>query len=486
MSKLTNIARNKHLFTGLVLIMMFGLFLSSCKKENSYIDSGFKLSFSEDTIAFDTVFTTIGTSTQYLIVRNTENSPVKISNIYLAGGPQSNFRINVDGLSGTSFTDIEILENDSLYIFVEVTVDPNGSNSPMLITDSIVFDKNGALQDVDLVACGQDAYFILPDKQVSGIPYHIVAGVGVDTTWDNTKPIVVYGYAVIDSAGSLTINEGTQIYFHANSGLWSYIGGQLTVDGTKDNPVVFQGDRPEAYYDDKPGQWDRIWLNESDKDHHIKYAVIKNGFIGIQCEKLRINTTLQNKLVLENTIIENISGAGILSRFYNAEINNCVITNIQQYGITMQGGTYDIKHSTIGNYWNYSIRQNPSVYISNYYINGRKDYFGYPIVANFTNSIIYGNQPEEIVLDRDTSGASYDYLFDHVLVKTELNTSDPAHWINILKNTSPQFEDYTINDLHLKDTSPAIGAGKGGVLLEDFDGNIRDASTPDLGAFEFQ
>lgn len=457
----------------------------SCTRTEDITEQDFGLSFSQDTVIFDTVFTTIGTSTQWLLVKNTEAEAVRINQIYLAGGTQSNFRINVDGVPGTRFRDVEIAAKDSMYIFVEVTVDPNGSNSPMVITDSIVFDKNGSIQDVDLVACGQDAYFIVPDHfNIPGLPYNIVAGENTDTTWDNTKPIVVYGYAVIDSAGSLTIEEGTQIYFHANSGLWAYIGGQLIVDGAVDNPVVFQDDRPEAYYDDKPGQWDRIWLNESDKDHRISNAIIRNGFIGIQVENLR--SPGNNKLTVENTIIENVSGAGMLSRDYTVEMENCVITNIQQYAMTLQGGTYDFKHLTVANYWNYSIRQNPAVYVSNYYIDPARNFHVFNTDLNFTNSIIYGNQSEELVIDNESTGGIFNYVFDHVLVRTEQTTTDTQHWISILKNTDPEFEDYTTNDFHLMNISPAIGAGKSGVLNMDIEDNPRDASAPDLGAYEFQ
>lgn len=474
----------QRIITFSALAFLFSLLIfSSCNKKEDFLSSGYDLTFSQDTIAFDTVFTTIGTSTQYLVVKNTNNDPIKINQIYLAGGGSSNFRINVDGLSGTTFQDIEILANDSLYIFVEVTVDPNNSSSPLLITDSIVFDKNGAVQDVDLVACGQDAFFILPDR--FGF-YNIVARDGFDTLWDNTKPIVIYGKAVVDSNSTLTIKEGTQIYLHANSSLWVYRGGQLIVDGTVSEPVVFQDDRPEAYYDDKPGQWDRIWIMESSEDHSINHAIIRNSFIGIQCDFWADPTNWGNKLTIKNTLIENVSGAGILSRGYDIDMENCVITNVQQYSLTAQGGTINMRHSTLGNYWSYGIRQNPSVYISNYYIDPYKVFYSFDLDFTSTNSIIYGNQDEEVLIDTDVTGGSIAYLFDHVLLKTLLPVTDATHWQSVITNQDPLFEDASDNDLHLKDLSPALEKGKAGVLSEDIEGNPRDASTPDLGAYEFQ
>ncbi len=479
--------RNINWFLTALILLIIGV-SSSCKKDSILEDQGVTLGFSQDTLLFDTVFTTIGSSTQYLIVTNTEDQKISISNIRLATGTASNYRINVDGQSGVSFANVEIAAKDSIYIFVEVTVDPNGGNTPMIVTDSILFETNGNQQDVDLVAFGRDAYFIVGSKNYGNLKYKIVAGEHIDTTWTKTKPIVIYGYAVVDSTGSLTIEAGTEVYFHSKSGLWIYKGGKLTVNGTQAEPVVFQGDRPEPYYENLPGQWDRIWINESDAASSINYAIIKNAFIGIQTEILQ-DVMAANKLELKNTIIENMSGAGILSRYYNIDAENIVVSNCQQYcaALTM-GGDYEFRQSTFGNYWAYSTRKTPSIYFNNYFEDQNKKVYPFDLTkANFTNCIVYGNLTEEIVADNNSQGGQFNFLFDHVLVKTEHDVTDPNHWIAIIKNQNPLFEDYENNNLHLKTNSAAADAGKGGVSPSvDLDGNTRDASTPDLGAYEIQ
>lgn len=468
-----------------LVLVVFTAVLFSCTKENEFSDVAVSLGFSSDTLMFDTVFTTIGSSTQYVIVRNPEDKAVKISRIYLAGGVNSNFRINVDGIPGTNHADIEIGANDSIFIFVQVTVDPTNTNTPMLITDSIVFENNGKKQDVDLVAFGQDAYFIIPDHNVSGLPpYHIVARENTDTLWTNIKPIVIYGYAVVDSSAILRIQEGTKIYFHSNSGLWVYKGGCIKVNGTKDNPVEFQGDRLEDYYKNIPGQWDRIWINEGSINNEINYAIIKNGFIGIQAEILE--SVMGNSLLLKNTKIQNMSGAGLLSRYYKVEAENCIFSNCQQYltALTM-GGSYSFKHCTFANYWTYSIRKTASVYMNNYYQN--QDYSITPfdlVKADFINCIIYGNQDDEITIDKNSSGGSMNYLFDHVLAKTKLNTSG-TNWISTMVNQNPLFKSTADENYHLNSNSPVIGKGKSGIVGIDYDGVVRNQITPDLGAFEF-
>jgi len=115
------------------------LFLFACRKDVPITDSSAKLEFSQDTLIFDTVFTSIGSTTEWLKVYNPHNRAIVISNIYLAGGKSSNFRMNVDGIPTYSEQDIEIRANDSIFIFVEVTVDPNGANNPLIIKDSIIF-----------------------------------------------------------------------------------------------------------------------------------------------------------------------------------------------------------------------------------------------------------------------------------------------------------------------------------------------------------
>ena len=120
-------------------IIMFIVSVSSCDKDEIInTDSSVKLEFSSDTIIFDTVFTTIGSTTKKLMVYNKEKQKIKISSISLARGQNSPFKINIDGTSATNINDVEIRGGDSLYIFVCVTIDPNKDDNPLIQTDSII------------------------------------------------------------------------------------------------------------------------------------------------------------------------------------------------------------------------------------------------------------------------------------------------------------------------------------------------------------
>ena len=81
------------------LLLTALLFLSGINSSCSKIKGNSKghLNFSIDTLVFDTVFTTIGSSTQQFKIYNNENKPVQIDEIELMGGANSPFSINIDG-----------------------------------------------------------------------------------------------------------------------------------------------------------------------------------------------------------------------------------------------------------------------------------------------------------------------------------------------------------------------------------------------------
>ena len=194
-----------------------------------------------------------------------------------------------------------------------------------------------------------------------------------------------------------------------------------------------------------------------------------------------------NQLTLNNTIIENMSGIGILSRFYNISGSNNVIVNCGNYcaAFTM-GGNYNFIHTTIANFWTRSIRQTSSLFLNNYYYDSDDVIHSVDLNVSFGNSIIYGNNDEEIQYDED-AGASFNYVFDHCYLKTELNISDTEKYLECLKNEDPLFVDYYINNYELDSLSPARNIGSipiAETVQQDILEHDRTES-PDLGAYEF-
>lgn len=475
--------------------MLTAIVTFSCRKDEVTVDPNASLSFSTDTLIIDTVFTTIGSTTKRLMVYNRNNEKVVISSISLDGGQNSQFRINVDGASGNIHKDIEIEANDSIFIFIEVTIDPTANNDLFFVEENLRFITNGNNQAVRLIAWGQDAHYFVAKKFSQSLPPLVYldkdssAG-ALNVTWLNDKPYVIYGgYLTLDDNDKLTIDKGVRIHLHNNSGIWVYQGGNLVVNGTKDEPVTFQGTRLDYSYQDKPGQWDRIWINEGSTNNVLNYAIIKNAYIGIQAETLPFepNTPIStNKLILNDCEINNCSAVGILATNYQIDGTNSLITNCGQYNLLVTGGgKYNFNHTTFANYWPDGTRQTPTIYMQNYYgdVNGNTQVRDIDS-ALFKNCIIYGNIDNEFSTEVLSPGA-INYKVSYSVLRTTENTATP-NFSNLVLNPnpfSPIFVDTENNDYHLISGSPAINAGIASSVTLDHDGVTRN-NPPDVGSYE--
>jgi len=436
---------------------------------------------SELTITFDTVFTSIGSITRHFTVHNTSNQEIT-TDIFLVGGKNSFYSINVNGVSGTSFKNITIPKKDSIFIFIKVNIDPKNQNNPFLVTDDIMFITGSNEQHVRLVAYGQDARYIIADQGPDNLRYKVVAGEGETVTWTKDRPYVVYGWAVVDSSGKLIIEPGTRIYFHNNSGLWAYRYSTLEINGTLEEPVLLRGDRLEKWFDEDYAQWHKIWINEG-VDANINYAVITNAFIGIHVDPLVTDnsiTVTPNVVKIENTIIKNTHSSGVLSRLLNVDMTNCLITNNGGASLQLEGGDYNIKHVTVANFFK-AERKNPACYVSNKISDPL--FSALPPIdtkADFVNCIIFGRVETEVYVNKD-NGAKLEASFQNCLVKAKDHSSN---FIDCIRNEDPKFVDVSKLNFQLQPGSPAIGKGKSNVgVLSDILG-IPRGDKPDIGAYQ--
>ena len=459
-------------YISLLIVTVFLVLSFSCRKKDQ-IDPNpaFTLSFSKDTVFFDTVFTTVGSVTQRLVVFNPNERKINISSITLEGGAASNYRINVDGIAELSVSDVEIPANDSIFVFVRITVDPNNQNTPFIVADSISFLTNGNLQRIRLVAYGQNANF------------YRNANLEGNIIWDSIKAHVIYGSLRIDTASSLTIMPGTKVYFHKDAYLAVSSQSTLSVLGTLDHPVRFQGDRLDPFYKDLPGQWSGIYLESGSRDHQINYAVIKNGFNGIVADSISSSTSPM--LTMNNSIIQNMLSDGIFAYASSVTSTNCVIGNCGGAAVDIiYGGSYDFRQLTVGNFWVSSVRTSPSIYLSNYTYDTLGNKIGNGLVkAFFGNSIIYGADENEIQFDT-VATVPFSFTFDHCLLKTKLNTGNPLRYIECLVNQDPLFIEVQKWNYQIDSLSPAIDKGIPMGVTWDILGVDRGA-TPDLGAYEY-
>lgn len=478
----------------LFIITFLLLATTSCRKnKETNPDPSLKLEFSADTILFDTVFTSLGSATHELMVYNRHNDDLKISSIRLKGGESSPYRFNLDGESSTEIYDKIIPATDSLFSFLRVTINPNDLNTPFVVEDELEFVTNGNTQTIKLLAWGQNANYIVADKVVTlggtKYPYHIVADSLQTTVWTKEKPYVIYGYALINSYGTLRIEEGTQIYCHQGGGIFAWSDGQLIIEGTAEEPVVVQGDRLEAYYNDTPGQWEQILMldGRAGADHHISHAIIRNGTIGLNCQSALKAT--ECALRVDNTIIENQSGYGLFSILYAVEAKNFVIANCGFANLWAFGGDYRFVHGTIANYWNANEhnKNENAVSVANYALDANDQPFYYPFRMEMDNCIVYGKQKDEFKASFGPDADSL-YTFDHCLIKSEKYNGTMPGFSHCLFNQEPCFADPLKPDCHIDSIgSSVIGTGNplfGNEVPRDLDGVSR-VGAPDMGAYQY-
>src|SRR5688572_30256062 len=87
-----------------ILLILSLAMAIGCKKESFTNSTEAKLIIGNDSLRFDTVFTTAGSVTQYFLIKNENKQKINISNVQLMGGNASAFKMNVDGSQGTQFT----------------------------------------------------------------------------------------------------------------------------------------------------------------------------------------------------------------------------------------------------------------------------------------------------------------------------------------------------------------------------------------------
>jgi hypothetical protein len=455
-------------------------FLFSCKKEDKfYTGTDARLQTSADTLKFDTVFTTVGSITKSFKIFNGNNQKLKLNQVKLMGGSASFYKMNVDGISGTQFSDIEIAANDSLYVFVSVNINPNLANLPFIVSDSISIQFNGNTRFVQLQAFGQNAVFLRNFKLTGNV------------VWNNTLPYVLIGSFRVDTTATLTINEGTKVYLHADAPF--IVDGTLITNGKKwdSTRISFQGDRRDEPYKDYPAAWPGILFRGQSKNNVLHYTTIKNAFQGIIADGPSIN--VNPKIILNECIIDNAYDAGILAINSSITAKNCLISNCgNNIGIGL-GGTYTFSHCTVASYSNSNIfHKDPVLFCTNYLRQSGNTFLTANLSANFTNCIFwgeFGTTEDEVVADKLGTN-SFAINFTKCLYKVKTSLSPLISATGGLINTPPVFDSINTSrsfyNFRLKAGSPAVNAGAASSINIDLDGNARPVGLPDLGAYEKQ
>lgn len=437
----------------LLLALAFPMFFVACGKDPVGFEKELALSFSCDTVVFDTVFAQMGTTTRQFRVYNRGSREVKIDQVTLEQGYASRFRLNVDGDTNMVAHNLTLPPGDSMFVFVRANIAPNNASEPFLIEDAVLFRTGRSQQRLPMTAYGRNAIYHIPTDtlhyadgsypmDIYGNPY-AYSIIDCDN-WRHDLPHVILGYAVIDSRSTLRLQAGDELYFCEDAVLWVYDSATLDVKGTAEFPVLFTSVRHDGWYDCLPGQWGHIWMMQGSCNSRVDHAIVENGFLGIEVDSCANDSPT---LVVSNAQIRNHTLAGLLLQTAHVEGDNLLITNCGTATVVMQyGGRYAFSNSTFANYWTYQSRNNPSVFITNTRQYGGNLYI-WPLQATLTDCIVYGNREAgELYLGLDSSVA-VSAVLNHCLVRG-------GEW-----DEDPKFVDPVGGDYHLAEDSPAQGIG---------------------------
>jgi hypothetical protein len=462
-------------------LILTGSLLTSCRED---VSSGSEpLQLSVDTLSFDTVFSTVGSTTAWLTIRNAQSEPVTINRIYLRSGGSSGYRMNVDGDNGTSFEQLTIPGNDSLFLFVALTTPEQNSPNPVRVEDAIVIESQGTARQIVLKAWSWDAV-IWRGKIIQN-----------DTLITGDKPLLIYDSLVVADQKTLQIQEGATFFMHDAAKVLVY--GTIQATGTLEKPVVFRGDRLDNVYsglsyDVYPGQWHYIQLKKSSFNNTFDYTQIRGAYYGIVADS---SGSDQLKFRLSNSIIHNMVSMGIYSVSNQLDLINSQVSNSGSYTVCIIGGKVRIIQCTIANYMSFVTRDGASLVLANNLVDDQEQVYTYPLEASLENNVIFGSQADELGLaisvESETDKPVY---FKNCLIRTKLDltglqeqcltTFSNARFFKLGGATNQYRYDFSIDSL-----SPA--RDKADTLVArsypyDLNGQSRFADgAPDIGAYEW-
>jgi hypothetical protein len=474
---------SKYKFINIALLSAFVIILTglgtSCKPDGFNTSPNANITTSSDSLQFDTVFVTKGSIIKAFLIYNNNDQKINISSIRLGGGMNSFFKMNVNGLPASNINNIEIPKNDSIYVFVQVNVDPNNALLPYVVRDSVMIGYNGVEKKVQLEAYGKNAVFLKNEI------------IKVNTTWSNQLPYVIMGGLVIDSFAQLNIPAGTRIFCNANAPI--VVNGRLHVQGNNIDTagrVIFAGDRLDEDYRDLPASWPGIVFTEISNNNVIEGAIIKNAYQALVVNK-PVNNTITT-VTLRNTVIENAFENGIIAK--NAQINlyNCLLANCGNAINITEGGMYTVEHCTLAAYnTKYLLHKNALVFVSN--TDNAITASSFALQLQIKNSIIWadvnGIVDDEVKIQKQ-GNTPFSVNINNSLYRAT-NTLTNAMLTQTVTNTSPLFDSINVSgnyySFKLKATSPALQKGQTTTLTTDLDNKNRVVGTaPDMGCYELQ
>ena len=458
------------------ILFIFLFSISSCKKDSFITSADAALSTSDDILKYDTVFTSIGSITKSFTIRNENDRKLLISNIKLMGGNASPYKININGIAAQEVNDIELPAEDSMYVFVTVNINPNLADLPFIVKDSIQIQYNGNTKFVQLEAFGQNANF-LRDGFIES-----------NTTWNNRLPYVILDRLRIDTGVTLTLDSGCKVYCHANAPV--LIDGTLITNGTKEQPVVFAGDRTDEDYRDLPASWPGLYFRETSKNNELNFTTVKNAYQAIVAESPSGNAF--PKVTMHQCIVDNAYDAGVLCVNSSLFADNSLISNCGSNINIILGGVYNFTNCTVASYSTFLSHTSPVLTATDFAsVNGSTVVS--PLDAKFINCIFWGEAGfvENEISITQQAAISNTVEFNNCLYRANTDPVNTTINAGCIRNEDPAFDSIDVSkrifDFHLtKNFSMAVDAGINNTgFQKDLDNNSRILNAiTDIGCYE--
>ena len=457
-----------------IFSVIFAFAISSCISDDFTDSPDATLSFSTDTVSFGAIFTDLNTPTARLQVFNRNNKGVVISSIRFKN-PDTPFRMNVDGVSGNTFSDIEIRGNDSIYVFLECYIDSDEAIEPQRVADRLEFVTNGRTQEVELEAW---AWNVTRLKNLT---------VEEDMTLTSERPYIIFDTLTVSPQATLRVEPGAWLLFHDKAMM--NVKGTLLAIGNTDNFIRMSGDRlddilPDVPYDQLAGQWGGVNIAAESFGNRLEFVNMRSTVSGLQVDSC--GDLSKNKLTLVNSWLHNSQGNVLSSEYAAVDAYGCCFSEAAGSVVRLIGGHHNFVQCTIANSYLFSSLFQPNLYLGHCLPQHAEENSLPLMIASFENGIVWGEIGSPIE-PGDLIGSNV--FMRYMLFKAD--GTDDENFISCIWNEDPLFytirEDYYFN-YRLQPESPALGAGNPSYVTEeclyDMDGLYRLANGyPALGAY---
>ncbi len=469
----------------LLLFICLALCLAACTDDELSTSPSDQPTPSADTIHLGTLLGGNSSQTYQLKLYNHCDKELRLTSISLRNAETSGFRINVDGMNGTSFTQsnlLRIASGDSLFIFVEATFNES-------------FTETYHLDYVDIV-CNQRTQTVVLDAATETVEILHSPSITSNTTWMRGKRVQIYDSLVVAEGVTLTLEDSVTLYLHDGANIVVY--GTLLCQGKLSAPVTLRGDRTDNMfdnlaYDGLPSQWGNLYIDAKASNCRFDYTDIRGMNEGIFIDSTQV--------VFNSCRIKNSSANLITCYQTTMTLQNSELSNTSNALLALYGGSYDITHCTLANYNFWKATTEAAVHLCN--IDTAASRYTPLYKCNFVNTLIWGRWVDtdvnleyyDVALNQDEFGnveyadSIFSYHFDHCLLKAD--GYDDDDFVQTVWNQDPLYSlidhpNYSY-DFHLQADSPAREAGTGdGVSAcpSDLDG-ISRPSIPSIGCYQW-